>query len=681
MVTCNKYKKMGAYRLAWKKSPWIVTSLLSSFFMGSPVSAEASVDYFELSPEQLLTAEVVSVTKTSQSVLQSPAAIYVLSNEDIVRSGATSIPETLRMVPGVQVARINTHSWAISVRGFNQALSNKLLVLIDGRTVYNPLFSGTYWDVQDTIMEDIERIEVIRGPGAALWGANAVNGVINVITKAAADTQGGFASISARNKLRGSAQLRYGGKMGDNGHYRVYGKGFDRGQQKAIGGGDANDGWRSERGGFRADWQENPADSFTVQGDIYQSQTESINSSPILISPFRLTEEETVQSKGGNILGHWVRQLGEDSRLDTKAYIDYTSRDQILLKDERLSLDIDTQYELPQQDRHKWVVGGRYRYSMDDLQGDDTVAFTPGSRSDNLFSTFFQDQITLYPEEWYLTLGSKFEYNEYSGFEVQPNARLSWQPDKHQTWWTSVSRAVRTPSRLEHDINIDLAVLPGAVPTLGFLQGNRAFKSEELIAYELGYRNQLSQEVTFDAATFYNDYSNLTTAATLPGFLVPATGTDPAFFALPIVATNMGEAETYGGELTLGWTPAPNLKFGASYSYLDMQLHAPTLLGGSQENAEGQSPENQFNVHSMWNMTDDLSWDTFAYYVDRLPTYQVEDYLRLDMRLGWRINEQIQFHLIGQNLLDNAHQEFSSATTATAAEIQRSFFAKVTWQF
>jgi iron complex outermembrane receptor protein len=634
---------------------------------------------FELSPEQLFNAKVMSVSKSDERLIDSPAAVYVLTNEDIHRSGATSIPEALRMVPGVNVARINTSGWAISVRGFNGALTNKLLVLIDGREVYDPLFSGVYWDVQDTPLEDIERIEVIRGPGAALWGANAVNGVINIITKEASDTTGNLVSITAGNQVNAMATARHGGKLGDNSHYRMYAKSFYNSEQQLLNGADANDDWRSYRGGFRADW-ENDEDrtTFTLQGDAYNSQASQWRNVTLTYFPFSQVQQENILARGGNITGRWSKALSDDSKITVINYFDYTSRNQALLKGDRATYDFDIQYELPDWNRNKFTIGGKWRVSNDQLTETlgSIITFPNSSRTDKTLSGFIQDKITIVPEKWFLTLGSKFEHNSYTGVEVQPSAKLQWHINNRQMAWASVSHAVRTPSRLESDLNaIQAAGAVGASLLTIDTQANHDLESEELTAYELGYRNQLTRDISLDVATFYNDYSKLVTYVS-QGLAFP-----PPRFIIGLKPMNNAKAEVYGAEAVVNWQASNTLKFSAAYSLLDMYVHGPSIT--SSEEIERQSPENQFNVRALWDITRNLAWDTTVYYVSELADYNIDSYVRVDMRLGWRIKEGLEFNLVGQNLFDNTHQEFTSPIDphSFATQINRSIYGNIIWRF
>lgn len=637
------------------------------------------VDPFALSPEQLFNATVSSVSRTAEKLWDAPAAVYVLSSEDIRRLGATSIPETLRAVPGVQVARVNANSWAISVRGFNTGLANKLLVLIDGREVYDPLYSGVYWDVQDTMLEDVERIEVIRGPGASLWGANAVNGVINIITKSASDTQGGLVSALAGNKETGTVGVRQGGAFGADGHYRVYGKYLSRDNEKWPNGINGEDEWDAYRTGFRADWAKVESSQFTVQGDAYRSHTGQIRMVPTLTFPYSVPTEENIHAEGINLLGRWTRDYDDGAQLIVQGYVDYNFRNQYTLKTGRTTLDLDTQYELPYMERNQIILGGKYRLSGDDLSQNNTgiITFDEANRLDQTLSAFIQDKITLEPEKWYLTLGSKFEVNDYSEFEVQPNARLQWHPDENQMVWGAVSRAVRVPSRLEYDLISVTGVIPPFPPFLPNpisvdLYPSPGFDSEELIAYEIGYRRKITPEAMLDTTAFYNVYDRLSTLR-----LGTASGPvgSPTHVILPIFITNDTTAEVYGGEAVLDWHVSSDLRLSAAYSYLNISMHGPpSNVAIDAEGDEDESPQHQFNVQMQWDVTPEVTVSPTFYHVSAAPGLGIDNYERLDVNLEWRVDENVSLSLVGQNLLRSDHREFGN-------EIGRSVYGQVLWRF
>jgi iron complex outermembrane receptor protein len=644
-----------------------------------PASAD-DVDPFSLSPEQLFNATVTSVSKTQERLGDAPAAIFVLTNEDIARSGATSIPEVLRLVPGVQVARGSTWGWAISVRGLNSALTNKLLVLIDGREVYDSLFSGVYWEIQDTALEDIERIEVIRGPGATLWGANAVNGVINIITKKASATQGLLASAVAGNQENALATARFGAGD-DDAHWRVFAKYTDRAAQETLTGADSRDDWRAWRGGFRADWAANPeGDSFTLQGDLYTSDSSRFRSLPQLTAPYATTVFEPVSASGANILGRWHRDLGEESSFTVQALVDRTTRDQLPLRNERTAFDVDIHYDLPRIDAHEILVGARYRFTADDFAGSQIITIADPEHDTSLFSGFIQNKIEIEPDQLYLTLGSKFEHNDYSGFEAQPSARLQWMPDKTQMLWASISRAVRTPNLLEHGLTIAAGVIPPDIlplPVAVEVRPSPDFESEILVAYEAGYRHQWTPDLTTDVSLFYNDYDKLSTLS----LGVPELGFPPLHIILPIATTNLTTGVAYGFEAWATWRLDEKLNVSAAYSYLDLNLDGPPPAQAiGAEAGEGQSPRNQFNLRAQWDVTDRVSFDSTLYYVDDLPSYAVSSYWRFDARVGWRVCDEVLLEIVGQNIFDDSHREFGNADDVGATEIQRSVFGRLTWR-
>jgi iron complex outermembrane receptor protein len=640
----------------------------------TPDSHAENDEYFDMPVEQLLSAHVVSASKRPEKVSDAPAAVYVISHDDIVHSGVTSIADALRMAPGVQVAQPDGNSWAVSIRGFNSGLSNKLLVMIDGRTVYNPVYAGTYWEAQDTLLNDIDRIEVIRGPGGTLWGANAVNGVINIITKQASETQGQYVSVSTGTKERAAASGRTGGALpGHSGYYRIYAKGFDRDSNDKPNGQDARDDWHSERSGFRVDWN----NDFTLQGDVYSTQTNVTESLPTFTPPFAITPASKIDYTGANLLGHWQNKY-DSGTLSTKSYIDYTRRDEpLLLKDEKVILDAEVQYDFTRWNRQDFIVGANYRYTVDDEGGTPGLQLTPSTRSDILYSVFGQDKITLVPERWFLTLGSKFEHNIYSEWEAQPNARLQWQPDNRQSVWTAVSKAVRTPSRLEQDLTFNLLALPG--PSLIRLVNNDRFDSEDLTAYELGYRNQLTQAFSFDIATFYNNYDNLASFSPLPTSTV-SNGVDPTFTLVPYQFVNGPGGKTYGAEIAASWLARKDLTLSGNYSIMNVDINAepPGLV---DVEPEGISPHQQAHLRALWTINPEWSLNSALYYVGPLEQYSIHGYVRMDMNLAYQIQKNLRFNLIGQNLLDESHQEYGSATSLNTAEIDRSVIGKLVWEF
>ena len=408
-------------------------------------SAPLEDDFFDLSLDQLADIEITSVAKKPQKVSLAASSIFVLSQEDIKRSGVTTIPDALRMVPGVQVAKLDANKWAISIRGFNDIFSNKLLVLMDGRSVYSPIFGGAYWDTVDTVLEDIDRIEVVRGPGGTLWGSNAVNGVINVITKKAKDTAGLLVSALAGNEERGNLSIRYGGEINQHTDYRVYVKGFERDEAEK-----GADDWRMGRIGFRVDSEPGKQDKLTLQSDIYDGEEGERAVSNFNTPPFGNFDSNT-DVFGANVLFRWQRDLGDDSDLSFQTYYDYTERKHFYITDKRDTVDVDFQHRFQTLGQQEIIWGLGFRYIDDDTDAGTVMRLSPENRSDKIYSVFFQDEISLIDEQLILTLGTKVEHNSYTGFEYQPSARLLWKPFDKQSLWGSVSRAVRVPSRMEQD--------------------------------------------------------------------------------------------------------------------------------------------------------------------------------------------------------------------------------------
>lgn len=636
--------------------------------------AQNDAGFGGLSLNQLMDMEVTSVSKKSEKASQAAAAIYVITQEDIRRSGATSIPEALRGVPGLQVAQSSSHEWAISSRGFNDHFANKLLVLIDGRSVYTPLFSGVYWDVQDTLLEDIDRIEIIRGPGATLWGANAVNGIINIITKSSKDTQGGLAKAGIGTEERAFGSTRYGGKISDNATYRGYVKYLNRDGTTTLTDNDARNSWENAQGGFRMDWDKTAQDKITLQGDIYNGSRNYTSVVPQLTAPFTNTSSQDMLASGANLLTRWTRALSETSDLTVQAYLDYALRNKDVLDENRTTFDIDMQHSFHAGDRHEIIWGTGYRFTKDDLEGTFLLNFTPTKRSDNLFSAFIQDKIAIYAKEVFLTLGSKFEHNDYTGFEYQPSARVTWLINDKQTFWTSVARAVRTPNRASDDISLALQTIPG-FPTLVRQTGDRSAESEELLAYEAGYRIQPLENLSFDLATFYNDYAKL--ASNQIGSPIIAFSPIP-HAVLPVYASNENSGETYGAELSTNWEVNDRWSLGASYSLLKTDLK---ITGASSVTAPGNSPEQQFAVRSHLRLPHNVEISNSAQYVDDLTGKGVSDYVRLDTRIGWKPMENVELNLVGQNLLDDHHQEFTPFLYNNPTQVDRSVYASVTIRF
>ena len=631
--------------------------------------------------EELMNIEITSVSKKAQKVSEAAAAIFVITSEDIRRSGATCIPEALRMVPGLQVARIDANKWAITSRGFNDRYANKLLVLMDGRSVYTPLFSGVYWDIQDTLLEDIERIEAIRGPGATLWGANAVNGVINIITKQAKDTQGVLVTAGTGTEERGFGGVRYGAKIGDDIYYRIYAKGFDRDNSVFASGKEADDNWHALRSGFRLEYKRSDRDSMTLQGDIYEGDGGQTLTSPDRALLSMRTFEDTIDVGGGNVLARWGHIFSDTSDMALQLYYDRTEREDAVLKEIRDAFDIDFQSSFGMGDRHEIVWGLGYRFTQDKIRNSFTTSFDPDSRGDNLFSAFVQDEITLIEDRLRMVCGSKFEHNDYTGFEYQPSVRFLWTPKEDHRVWTAISRAVRTPSRANEDMRLNYVIysVPFPPPPTTYVMsfsGDRDFESEELVAYEFGYRFLPTDHFSIDIAVFYNVYDNLQTNESKDRF------SENGYLVIPSQVENRMDGETYGVEVTTNCDITDRWNLTVSYSYFQIQLHLDESSRSTAEDIyEGSSPHNQLCIKSELNLPYNLEFDQLLYYVDNLSFQDVKSYFRFDVRLGWRPVEDLDVSISGQNLFDNQHQEFEQGNGTNFTEVERSVYGKITWRF
>jgi iron complex outermembrane recepter protein len=611
-----------------------------------PVDPEALK---RLSLEQLMEIDVTSVSKRSERLSQAAAAVTVITGDVLRRSGATSLPEVLRLVVGLHVAQSDARAWAVSARGFNSTTADKMLVLVDGRSVYTPLFSGVFWDVQDTLLADVDRIEVIRGPGATLWGANAVNGVINIITKSAAETQGGLTAAAAGSEERGFAGARYGGALGAGGHYRAYAKVLDRDALVRADGAGAGNPTHRGQGGFRVDAGPSDADALTLQGDLYSGSVGE--------PPFGTDDVE-----GGNLLGRWRHRLAGGSDLRLQVYYDRTHRNiPNLFAERRDTWDLDLQHHFQWGGRHDVVWGAGFRTTSDQVVDSAIFQWVPAHRTSELWNLFAQDEIAL-AHDLHFTIGSKFEHNDSTGLEVQPGLRLSWTPDGRHTLWGAISRAVRTPTRLDEDVRVTVG--PQVI-----LVGNRDFRSEELLAYELGYRVQLAAPVSFDVATFYNVYDRLRSQEPSPGG------------GLPLTFANELNAETYGAELRATLQVETWWRLVPSYAYFAKRLRLdPGSHDSSGGTAEGDDPRSRFNLRSSMDLPHRIELDGLLRYVGALPAPAVPAYVELDLRLGWWPTERLELALVGQNLLHAHHPEFGPPGPARN-EVQRGAYGKVAWRF
>ncbi len=659
---------------------WLFLFVFLALYNPSRNVGAVNIDLTEMSLEELMEIEVTSVTKKAKPLSESAAAIFVITGDDLRRSGVTNVPDALRMVPGLTVARIDANKWAVNSRGPHSRFSDKLLVLIDGRSVYTPSYSGVYWEVQDVMLEDVQRIEVIRGPGATLWGANAVNGVINIITKSAKDTQGGLVTIGGGSFEKAFAGVRYGGKWGNDGHGRVYAKGFERNEYELENGADAGDEWGMRQGGFRWDSQLAEADTLTVQGDIYEGDIQQTLAVPSVAAPPAQVVHDDADVAGGNLLARWQRSISFKSDVTLQAYYDRFVREEAFFRQQYDIIDLDFQHHLAAGRNHDMIWGLRYRGSHDKFDITPTVIVEPDSRWDNLFSAFVQDEIAMMRNRLWLTVGSKIEHNDYSGTEVQPGVRLLWAVDDRNRLWAAVSRAVRTPSRMETDGDFATAVLRLAdeqlPPAEGRVLGNKDFDSEQLVAYEVGYRFLPEPAFSLDIAIFYNDYDWLRMSEQDTPKL------EETYIVIPVNFTNEFTTRAYGAELAVAWRPFDEMKLDLSYTYL--------MSNFEQGLQAGVAPRHQLSFRSAYTIIDDLELDLWLRYMDEATTmrsdepefvYYIGDYWTADVRLAWRPVPLVEISLVGQNLFSPHHMESVQEMYSPPTEIQRAVYGKITFAF
>jgi iron complex outermembrane recepter protein len=644
-----------------------------------PTNAPAGAPYKGMTLEQLMNMDVTSVAKQAEPYGQAPAAIQVVTGEDIEQSGASSIPEALRLADNLEVAQKNAHDWAISARGFNTSLANKLLVLQDGRTVYTPLFSGVFWDVQDYLLADIDRIEVISGPGGTLWGANAVNGVINITSKSAKDTQGLYLESGGGTELEDFGAVRYGTTLATNVYFRVYAKYFDRDNEVLPNGSIAHDSWDQGRTGFRLDAEVSPQNTLTVQGDYYAGY-ENVDTGG------------TAEVSGGNLLERWTHTFSSDSDMSLQVYYDRTFlKDPIpasdafehfgFLTDALNTYDVDFQHRFHLGDWNNIVWGLGYRFTQDQVENAPSLAFLPAHFDEDLYSAFLQDEIKLH-ENLFLTLGSKIEHNVYTGFEYEPSGRLQLNLTPDQMFWGAISRAVRAPSRVDED-----EFIPTGIPLkgLGYLIGGGSnFVSEKLLAYELGYRAQLSPKVSTSISTFYNVYSDVRSLSpTTNAYVKPPFN----FPAIPYVYENNVEGQTYGFELTANYQVLDWWRLHAGYDYLKEYLHVkPGQVDINNALNEIADPQNQVFLRSAMDLPHGLELDADARWVDRLHINDgavvgiVPSYFEMDSRLAWHATKHLELALVGENLLQSQHPEYGFPGP-DRVEIARSVYAKAVFRW
>ncbi len=683
-LVCNQIRLAG-----------VIAALICSAPLYAQEEAANTEQLFDLSLEELLQVEVTTFSRKAQLLSKTPAAMFVITSSDIKRSGAKSIPDLLRMVPGVQVAQVDASTWAVTARGSNGIFANKLLVLMDGRTLYGQLFSGVYWEQQDTDLSAIDRIEVIRGPGATMWGSNAMNGVINIITKKTSDTLGTYVEATAGTDLT-EGVVRHGGEIG-SARYRVYGKYLDRDGFAPDTGEGVLDDWDMLRAGGRIDWQYSESDAVTFSGEIYSGDIGKNQIATFPVAPFNTTFNTTRNVSGGFGLISWNHKSSDSSDFQLNVYYDQRKLTNIPPDQERNTFDVDFQQRFSPWAGHDIVWGLGYRIGNDDTMGSFTISLDPASRTQRILSGFVQDEIRLPWNNLFLTVGTKLEKNNYSqdNLEVEPNIRLSWHASDSQTLWASVARAVRVPSRIEQDGIINGAVFPPGTPanafpipmTLTFL-GNKEIKPEEVLAYEIGYRSQPAENITFDIALFYNQYKGVrVTTAQAPvcqpsetSFTVnPACFFTAQYVELPFVMGNGGDSETYGAEVAMSYRVFDRWSLQGAYSFL--KINADEMANVASSLGE-DSPEHQVSLRSLWQVSGSTQLDLWMRYIGKLRAQRIDSYVTLDARYMWSLSPAFEISFVGRNLLEPEHMEFvEEFGEGFPTAVQREAYLEFRWQF
>lgn len=667
----------------------LILILISTTFI--PIQAKAATgasaadnEFLDMDLSELMQITITSVSKKPEPITDAASAIFVITAEDIERIGATSIPEVLRLAPGLQVSQFGSNKWTIAARGFSAHFSNKLLVLIDGRSIYTPAFSGVYWDVQNTLLEDIKRIEVIRGPGATLWGSNAMNGVINIITKSAADTQGGLVKLGVGNKERFQGGLRYGGEISQTTKGRSYLIYNNRDSYDLYSDNrSANDDWEVLQGGFRLDGNPSNKTTWTFQGDIYNNDENQLVSPYWLPTfPFVTEERDNFTAKGWNLLGRYQRRFSKTQAFTLQTYYDVTQRDELYVGQKHHTLDLEAQYQTLWGKSHALTTGLGYRNISADFDPTFQV-MAKENHSDNIYSGFIQDAITLIPDRLTLTLGTKWEHNDYTGHEFQPSGRLMWKPAPKHAFWSAISRAVRTPSQIEDSGEIIYRITPTLPPNLAisrFIADGR-FDSEEMIAYEAGYRWFPRNNLSFDLALFYNDYDTLLSAER-----------DNPLSPNNLYFDNKASAKGHGAELTVDWQATDKIDLLFSYTYLNINadIDGDSTSNDILLNYEGSFPKHQLSLNANVDFLEKWSGNLWLRYVDKIESastaaeamgIEIDDYFDCDLGLTYRAKENLTFKLVGQNLFQSGRLEFVSEFPSPPTEVERGFYATITFTF
>ncbi len=677
---------------SWHHASFIaVFPTLTLLLLWCPAAAQQSQsqtaqanDLTTMNIEDLMNIKVTSVSRTEEKLSLTASAVFVIGPGDIRDSGALNIPDLLRMVPGVDVAQLSSNTWAISVRGLNDRFSNKLLVLLDGRAVYTPTIGGVFWDVLDLPLEDIERIEVIRGPGGSVWGANAVDGVINILTKKSSETHGGLLTAGGGNLDQGFGTVQYGGNLANKTDYRIYTK-YQNDDHTPNGAGQpGGDGWHLLNGGFRTDSSLSAKDALMVQGNIYTGEENLPATQLLSISPSGLQFTDfPVTLSGGFIQSVWNHTFSE--RTGTTAELSYSTyqRDDAL-RDGRRTLNADLQHHILWGDRQSVLWGLAVQYTSSHSNGNFLVSLNPPSETNYLFSSFVQDEIALIPDRFYLTVGTKLERNYYTGWAAMPSARAAWLINDRHMLWAAYSRPVRTPSETDVALRSNVAEFTGqgGLPAVIEITGNPNYGNETTTAYELGYRTSVSKKLSIDFAAYYNEYTDLQT--TEPGTPFLESTPAPLHLVVPMVYENMMYGEAHGLEISTKWQLTNRWSISPAYAFEEIHLNTEPASQDaiSVPNAEGSSPRHSAQLRSRLELSHGLDWTASAYFVDRLPAENIPAYTRVDTQLTWKWGERGTISLVGQNLQQDHHFEIHDFhNSIDANQVKRSAYAMIRWRF
>jgi iron complex outermembrane recepter protein len=647
----------------------------------SPGLAQSRVpDLSQVSIEDLMSIEITSASRKEQRAGDVAAAVFVITQDDIRRSGMTTIPDLLRLAPGVDVAQINSNKWAVSVRGFNALYANKLLVLIDGRSIYNRIFSGVLWDTEDLMIDDIDRIEVIRGPGAAMWGANAVNAVINIVTKSAADTQGGLVRAEG-GRFGEQGAVRYGGTLGAA-SYRLYSQWTGRDESLIAPGRGANDASHSITTGFRADWATRP-DAFTLEGDFTTGQARALwpNLDPQTAAREPIANDPS-NTQGGHLLGRWTNTRASGASLQAQAYVDIAGRQEPVGNYDRHAFGVDTQYHTPLGAHQDLVAGAGYRFIDEEFAGHVGLSLTPADGHSSLVTAFAQDEIQLFGNRLAVTLGGQAQYDSDSGAGVQPTVRVMWKALPRQRLWAATSRALRTPALNETGIRLVYPPVPSAsgLPLVVSALGNPAPETETLVDEEVGYRLEIGTAASIDVTGFVGRYDHLVTTE----LAAPIVTFDPS---PQILVTSHGgnllEATTRGLEVAGHWAPVRAWRLDGSYTAFHVTPH---LAAASQDPVaaitDGSAPRAQWQIRSELSPAPRATLAVAIFHVGPIEQLQVDAYTRADVSAEWRFTSRLSAMAIGQNLFDAAHAEFGgTGSLLLATQVPRSASLRLRWTF